>query len=173
MKENCNIVKDLLPLYAENLLSDDSKKYVRDHLEDCDDCKEELEKMECIYAIENDTDILPLKSIVKKLNNKKKEVTATVLITVMMFFVIFNSYYYTEEYVKYSDGLIKFFVSPNGQVELAFNEKANTCRIATFKDGKDGYVYEVIGRNSLANKIRGLLNMLVKLITDWPVIDLY
>lgn len=36
---NCNIVKDLLPLYLEELCSEDSKSYVEAHLAQCEDCQ--------------------------------------------------------------------------------------------------------------------------------------
>ena len=45
MKLSCNIIRDLLPLYAEELASQDSAKVVREHLETCGDCLGALEKM--------------------------------------------------------------------------------------------------------------------------------
>lgn len=43
MKNECNIVKELLPNYIENLLSDEAKDYVEKHLESCNKCKQTLE----------------------------------------------------------------------------------------------------------------------------------
>ncbi|MCM1101550.1 MAG: zf-HC2 domain-containing protein [Clostridium sp.] len=37
---NCNIVRDLLPLYQENLCSEDSRDYVERHLEQCKSCRD-------------------------------------------------------------------------------------------------------------------------------------
>lgn len=45
MKNNCEIVKDLLPNYIENLLSDETKRYVEEHINSCDDCKRVLQIM--------------------------------------------------------------------------------------------------------------------------------
>ena len=39
MKHECSIVRDLLPLYAEGMLSEDSAAFVREHLETCEDCR--------------------------------------------------------------------------------------------------------------------------------------
>ena len=36
----CEIVKDLLPLYVDGIVSDVSKKSIENHLEHCTDCKE-------------------------------------------------------------------------------------------------------------------------------------
>ena len=39
MKHECSIVRDLLPLYAEGMLSQESASFVKEHLEGCDDCR--------------------------------------------------------------------------------------------------------------------------------------
>ena len=45
MKISCSIVRDLLPLYAEDLVSPDSKKIVETHLCDCPACVKNLEDL--------------------------------------------------------------------------------------------------------------------------------
>ena len=45
MKLSCEIIRDLLPLYAEELASTDSKAAVREHLEDCESCRISYEEM--------------------------------------------------------------------------------------------------------------------------------
>lgn len=45
MDKNCNIIRDLLPLYAEDLLSEDSRALVENHLVGCEECKQELESI--------------------------------------------------------------------------------------------------------------------------------
>ena len=43
MKLNCAIVQDLLPLYADDLCSDETTEAVRAHLAECDDCRRAYE----------------------------------------------------------------------------------------------------------------------------------
>ena len=43
MKVSCDIVKDILPLYAEDMVSNATKKVVEEHICDCADCSKELE----------------------------------------------------------------------------------------------------------------------------------
>lgn len=48
-KYSCNVVQDLLPLYLDDVCSEDSKKIVEEHLEECSTCrfmKEQLENKE-------------------------------------------------------------------------------------------------------------------------------
>ena len=42
MRNECNIVRDLLPLYAENMVSADSRDFVEEHLKGCEACRLEL-----------------------------------------------------------------------------------------------------------------------------------
>lgn len=45
MKFNCNIADDLLPLYLEEICSEDSKAAVEEHLRECSACREKLARM--------------------------------------------------------------------------------------------------------------------------------
>lgn len=45
MKNDCSIVKDLIPLYAEDLVSEDTKKFIWEHCKSCENCKELLEAL--------------------------------------------------------------------------------------------------------------------------------
>ena len=40
MKIHCNIAKDLMPLYIDDVLSEESKAAVEEHLTGCEDCRE-------------------------------------------------------------------------------------------------------------------------------------
>ncbi len=42
MRITCDIIRDLLPLYAEDLVSEDSKQLVEEHLQDCEPCTKQL-----------------------------------------------------------------------------------------------------------------------------------
>ena len=45
MKFNCSIVDDLLPLYLEDICSEDSKAALEEHLQECSACREKLARM--------------------------------------------------------------------------------------------------------------------------------
>ncbi len=46
MKQECNIIQDLLPNYIENLVSKDTAEYIENHINGCDECKKILELMQ-------------------------------------------------------------------------------------------------------------------------------
>ncbi|MBO5355086.1 MAG: zf-HC2 domain-containing protein [Clostridia bacterium] len=45
MKTECSIVKDLLPLYMEDMVSRETAQYVSDHLKECPECRAELAEL--------------------------------------------------------------------------------------------------------------------------------
>ena len=80
MKRECNIVRDLLPLYIENMASPESAQFVEAHLSKCPECNAFYFEMtnkgeENIDDVEAQKKILPLQ-IVKK---KKAEVHIHIL----------------------------------------------------------------------------------------------
>lgn len=57
MKEmDCNVIRDLLPLYEDNMASRETQELVREHLKDCSACREELRKMRTPVSIPPDED---------------------------------------------------------------------------------------------------------------------
>ena len=42
MKITCDVIKDILPLYAENMISADTKMIVDEHISSCHDCEKKL-----------------------------------------------------------------------------------------------------------------------------------
>ena len=43
--KHCEIARDLLPMYIENMTSQGSNEYIREHLNHCSSCKKEYERM--------------------------------------------------------------------------------------------------------------------------------
>lgn len=100
MKNECSIVKDLFPLYIENMVSDNTVDFIETHLKKCTDCRASLDKMKNNSLIVKDDDtsneqeILPLNEFKKKWTRKKiLTVLSTSVITMLIlsagFFFIF------------------------------------------------------------------------------------
>ena len=86
MKNECNIVRDLLPLYIENMASAETKEFVEAHLSKCPECNEiylnMIDKAEDEIGDEEAREsIMPLRVVKKKLLRKRivTSVTAVVL----------------------------------------------------------------------------------------------
>lgn len=77
-KMNCNIANDLIPLYIDDVLSEDSKVLLQEHMESCEECKAVAEKLKNDLPIAEDKDINPFKKL------RKKILIRTILIVVVM-----------------------------------------------------------------------------------------
>ena len=104
MKYPCGIIRDLLPLYLDEVCNAESRAAVDEHLAGCDACRRCYEDMRCggglIEAIsdsdseENEQMVNSLQSIKKRLN-KRRKITVLAALTVIVavtgiFYVLFN-----------------------------------------------------------------------------------
>lgn len=74
---NCNVVKDLIPLYIDRCCSEESEKIVEEHIENCAVCRKLLEDMKAPADIVNVPE--PPKKF-SKLNDWKASVLQSVLL---------------------------------------------------------------------------------------------
>ncbi len=113
MKINCDVVKDLLPQYADGTLKEDTAEMVKAHLDECEECREyydeiirvneELDRGEVAAAPSVD-DIGALTKIKKRLAHRH---LMTVIITIAAVFVVLaGAYIYATmhyTYIPYED----------------------------------------------------------------------
>ena len=77
MKTECSVVRDLLPLYIEDMVSAETAQYVNEHLKNCDECQAELANLnegvelsiETRVASKSD-DAKPFKKMMKRMNRQ-------------------------------------------------------------------------------------------------------
>ena len=95
MKNECKIVSDLLPLYLENLVCEETEKFVKNHLSECEACKKEFEALQSgddlkeVFEEEptkSVEDIKPFKKIMKKMNMQVHSISYLLII----FFIFFG-----------------------------------------------------------------------------------
>ncbi|MBQ3389019.1 MAG: zf-HC2 domain-containing protein, partial [Thermoguttaceae bacterium] len=46
MKINCSVIRDLLPLYADEVCSEESRGLVQEHLQECPGCSDMLRRLQ-------------------------------------------------------------------------------------------------------------------------------
>ncbi len=104
---DCNIVKDLLPLYRENLLSEESKSFVKDHIKSCSTCKNLLEND---VKIQN-KDPKPLDFVEKRIKKETRYFTLAVIALIGSILIFIISYLNTPRHIEYEKGLYKVYRS--------------------------------------------------------------
>lgn len=143
-KVSCEIIKDMLPLYYDEVCSDDSKRMVEEHLSECNNCKMELEKIQIEIhipknnIIENRTDSNVIKNIStswKRLRLKsfiKGGIISALLISIIIFGYV---------------GLFKW------EIISVATDVVETRDISEMEDGKIVYYVEINDGYSL-NRIK-------------------
>lgn len=121
MKISCNIIRDLLPLYAEDLASEDTRLLVDEHLCDCENCARELENMNKKpgFSADNTTESLQK---VKKLIRRRRiiSVLAAVLSLLTLVSAVFT-YLFTPFQLTMEQALDDFYVREDGAVVIDYS----------------------------------------------------
>ena len=106
MRNECNIIRDILPLYADKMVSADTASFVEEHLIGCAECRAELEKLKVTDVIEaavsdaENDDEKRLKAFAGKINRKRHIEISVFLISSAKF------------------GTANFFAAANGFVQV-------------------------------------------------------
>lgn len=149
MKKKCDIIRDLLPLYHDNVCSDESRREVEEHLAECESCREELKMMDTTFTaphVEDDE-----KKAVKASSRalKKAELRAalalclTILCLVSMTAFCFLYYHYstsvdggnTAELEKKAEESIQSLISVDNEITGTITPELDLSIIKTIQRG--------------------------------------
>ena len=142
MKNECRMVCDLLPLYAEDMVSEDTAEFVKEHLGNCPTCRAELEKLRKPVqpvAAQHvpDIDAEPLKRLKKALLMEKVQAilcTAAVLLALMLSGLSFLT---APEYFAYSQELVTVTEGANGEATISFSSEITNYKLQRIADPAD------------------------------------
>ncbi|MBR6784720.1 MAG: zf-HC2 domain-containing protein [Clostridia bacterium] len=103
---NCNVIKDLLPLYIDDCCSDESRAEVENHIDNCAECKKVLENMtgtvtkeEMNFEIKN----------CSRINYWKASTLQSVLLLASFLLIIVGVYFEAgTDYIDFGNGLAAF-----------------------------------------------------------------
>ncbi|MFT5875872.1 MAG: hypothetical protein ACI8WT_004872 [Clostridium sp.] len=94
-KVSCEVIKDMLPLYYDEVCSGETKKMVEDHLNQCSNCKSELERIRADIIIPKETveknrsDGNAIKNIANLFNRSKIKAFAIGIICATALFMMY------------------------------------------------------------------------------------
>ena len=146
MSNKCNVIKDILPLYAEDMVSTDTREFVSEHLEHCTECHAEFERMRnsTKFIPDIDTNIVPLKRIKKDLFIRRLQTIFFTAILACAIVMIAFGVLTAPRFFPYSDDLFYVVESPNGNIIVTFDDKVTgySCT-KEFHDETGTEVYRV------------------------------
>ena len=118
MKISCNIIEDLLPLYVDDMVSEDSRQLVEEHLKACPTCRrmqEEIMRENHLTDVKKGSDSVQINKmeaeLLKKIRCKiRKKRIASVLLAVAIVLAaggIGHYWYYDKEnYISWDEANI-------------------------------------------------------------------
>jgi len=99
----CTVIQDLLPLYVDGVVSDDTKSLVNEHLLTCENCRNEFEQMKETLYVPIENKITLFSQLNKRWNRKKwLLISGSVLTTILLGFSLFSFIFYYAKVIPYT-----------------------------------------------------------------------
>lgn len=150
MRISCDVIRDILPLYAENIASEESEKIVEEHLNSCEKCRKYLDEIKSPDPCMQKADEVPMKKLKALLLKKKIQVIAISAFVSLVTAVIIGANLVSPRYFSYSDNIISLKESKDGMVYAVFDDKVSGYGISSsLSDDKAGYAYHIVAWDSI------------------------
>ena len=104
--KDCKVVQDLLPNYIEKLTSEETNKFIEEHLQECPECKAMLESMKAEIKINTAKPDNREVEYIKKFNVKFKKVEYKLFVliyTILAILVIGALSFFGRKYIIFQD----------------------------------------------------------------------
>ncbi|MGE7933896.1 anti-sigma factor family protein [Viridibacillus arvi] len=147
---NCNIIKDLLPSYIDEICSEDTVKLVEDHVQHCEECRQTLKRLQqqMDYVQMVPEEVKKAITPFKKINTKRRiqVIKAIVMTSLMTFFIT------TVGYFVYQDvGVVHDFFSPKVSTVVDVEDDSEEWQSVNFND-KNYLIFDsVFWKKSIVN----------------------
>ena len=141
MRNECNIIRDLLPLYAENMVSSDTSDFVEEHLKGCEACRKEYENAKEPRPAQEISDTAPLLKLSRKLKIKRIQTIALTAVFVTALFVSAFAVLDAPIYLPYSEGLVTLEQLGDKGILITFDEVVTDFNYMVYEDPDGGNLY--------------------------------
>ena len=141
MKNECSIVRDLLPLYAESMVSPETASFMEEHLKDCEHCRKEYERLKAPCAVPAQDDAAPLLMLQKKMAAKRLR---TIVLTAVFAVALLVSAFAVLDapvYLPYTEE--RLAVEPVGEngLQITFDPSVTDFNYTVYQDPDGGNFY--------------------------------
>ena len=117
----CTVIQDLLPLYVDEVVSDDTKSLVDAHLLTCEHCKQDYEQMKGTLYVPIETETTLFSNFKKRWNRKKwLLILGSILMTTLIGFAIFWFIFGYTKPIPYTADLFEMEEMPDGTLVLNY-----------------------------------------------------
>lgn len=121
MKISCNIIRDLLPLYAEDLVSEDTRVMVDEHLGECESCTNVLNEMKKSSPVPVEATPESLNKVKKTIRRRRVVSVMAAVLTVITIASFVFTYLFTPFQLTKEQALDDFYVREDGAIVIDYS----------------------------------------------------
>ena len=133
MKQECSIVRDLLPLYVEDMVSPETAEFVGEHLKSCETCQAEVQSLrqppDVTPPAQEEHPEAPLRRLQRKLLLKRIQSALLaggfVLVVLLSAFAILSA----PRYFPYTAQLLEVTEQADGSLTITFDQAVTQCQV--------------------------------------------
>ncbi len=179
MRNECNIIRDLLPLYAEKMVSSDTVAFIEEHLKDCEACRKEYEGIKEPHPTKEISHAAPLLKLSRKMKIKRIQTIALTAVFVIALFVSAFAVLDAPIYLPYSEEIVTVGQLGDKGLLLTFDEGVTDFDYMVYDDPDGGNFYccDIQAWTSLWDKWfsqrKGTLSATVTTQSTKPIIAAY
>lgn len=147
------MIRDVLPLYVENLASSDTRRIVEEHIAACESCKKQLDEMNASQNLPADIDTEPLKKLKAILRRNKIQIFLLSVMLTLAAAVAVIAFLTAPQYIPYSGNPVLIKENADGAVLAVFSDEVSGYSIHHYPaDRGPGFVYHITAWSSIWNR---------------------
>lgn len=148
MKISCDIIRDILPLYAEDMVSSATREMVDDHLRECDSCCQELQMLRKPQKLPVQSDVTSLKRVGDAIRRRRILAVMAVFLFLVTLLVGGALMLDARMYLTAGEAVEEIYVTEDG-VTIRWNDRI--IGTSGFVDPEKPQNYEVVAWTNLYN----------------------
>ena len=155
MEISCNVIRDLLPLYAEDMVSEDSRDLVEKHIRECQDCSMILNRtVHPVEVITDGTDTA-LKEVKRQIDRRRSTTAwfavwlTAALVCCIWAFLCSPLYLPYEEAIKSVE--ITDYENQGNYVNLEFSDRVEDLAYYVYENEESVHVEVIMAKTTRMN----------------------
>ena len=121
MKISCDVMRDLLPLYAEDMVSADSRKIVEDHLRGCPSCVKALNELQ-EPVMDITTELHGMELVKKKIRTRRNLAVGTAVLLIISILLSVFAYLTVPVLLTAEEAIESVTALEDGGIKVQYKE---------------------------------------------------
>lgn len=123
---NCKIIQDLLPLYRDEVCSQESRQAVDEHIQSCPHCAEVLREMGREENLDRETADVDrekaqvIAGVKRRFSRRKRLSVLATAAAMLAMFLVFTAAADVERPVPYQDGMVEASLASDGVIDIYY-----------------------------------------------------